>query len=283
MIAKRTAMAAVTLAGALYALPAAAETPVERGAYLVTSIAACGNCHTPKGPNGEIAGMALAGGFVVEEPGLRAVSANITPDPETGIGDWTDAQIATAIREGKRPDGTTIGPPMPFALYRTISDSDVAAIVAYLRTVKPVKNAVARSEYAFPLPPAWGPPVGAVADVPRADEVAYGAYLAGPMGHCMECHTPFTATPGVRDFENRLGAGGQEFPGPWGVSVAPNITPAGAISEWTDEQVKTAITKGVRPDGSKMFPPMGYHYYDRMSEADLDAIVAYLRSLPPRT
>ena len=277
MINRLSAAAALALASVLYVPAASAETPVERGEYLVTSIAGCGNCHTPKGPNGEIAELTLAGGFVFDEPGMKAVSANITPDPETGIGKWTDEQIATAIREGKRPDGSTIGPPMPFNLYRGLSDGDLKAMVAYLRTVKPVKNAVAKSVYEFPLPPAWGPPVGTVADVPETDKVAWGAYMAGPMGHCIDCHTPF-GKPGVRDFD-RTGAGGQEFAGPWGVSVAPNITPAGQIADWTDAQVKTAITTGTRPDGSKMFPPMGYHYYARMKESDLDAVVAYLRAL----
>jgi hypothetical protein len=73
---------------------------------------------------------------------IRAVVPNITPDPETGIGRWTDVQIATAIREGRRPDGSIIGPPMPIALYRGLSDHDLTAIVTYLRTVPLKRNAV---------------------------------------------------------------------------------------------------------------------------------------------
>jgi hypothetical protein len=111
-----------------------------------------------------IAGMELAGGRVMPlnemrtvlsniPPGdIRAVVPNITPDPETGIGRWTDAQIATAIREGRRPDGSIIGPPMPIALYRGLSDRDLMAIVTYLRTVPPKRNAVTqRSTYPFAL------------------------------------------------------------------------------------------------------------------------------------
>src|SRR3546814_13052967 len=113
---------------------------------------------------------------------------------------------------------------MPFALYRGISDGDLAAIVAYLRTVKPVRNKVAESKYDFPLPPAYGPPVDSVHDVPRDDEPANGNYLHGPVGHEVECITPMSATPGNRDFEKRSAAGGREFTGPWGVSVTGNIT-----------------------------------------------------------
>ena len=143
---RRAVLAVASCAAAFAALPAAAEeTPIERGRYLMQSIVACGNCHTPQGPDGPLPGMELAGGTPFELPGIRAYAANITPDPETGIGGWTDAQIITAIREGKRPDGTTIGPPMPIGMYRGMSDTDVKAIVAYLRSVPPVKNEVAAS------------------------------------------------------------------------------------------------------------------------------------------
>jgi mono/diheme cytochrome c family protein len=211
---------------------------------------------------------------------MTAYAPNITQDKETGIGAWTDAQIVTAIRDGKRPDGSLIGPPMPFGLYRRISDTDVAAIVAYLRTVKPVRNKVPKSAYDIPLPPAWGPSVGRVADVPRDDKVVYGAYLAGPLGHCIECHTPMVK--GHFDYESQLGAGGFQFPGPWGVSVSPNITPHGdGVAGYTDAQLKKIITTGIRPDGSRLMPPMGVGYYRNISAPDLDAIIAYLRTLKP--
>jgi mono/diheme cytochrome c family protein len=275
----RTLLGALLLALSLQAA-AQAETALQRGTYLMQSIVACGNCHTPQGPNGPLPGMELAGGLPFEEPGFVALSANITPDKATGIGNWTDAQIITAIREGKRPDGTLIGPIMPIRLYRGISDNDAKAIVAYLRSVKPVVNKVARPKYPMPLPPNDGPPVGKVADVPRSDKVAYGAYLAGPAGHCTECHSK-PAADGVPDLVNGLGAGGFPLHGPWGVSVAANITPVG-LKKYTDAQVKTLITTGVRPDGSKLKPPMGIPYYANLSAADQDALVAYLRSLPPK-
>jgi mono/diheme cytochrome c family protein len=264
----------------LIAPPAEAQPDlVARGRYLVEGIAGCGNCHTPKGPQGDVPGMDLAGGTVFDEPPFRAVASNITPDPETGIGRWTDAEVARAIREGIRPDGRVIGPPMPIELYRGISDADLAAMVAYLRTVPAVRNAVARSVYRMPLPPAYGPPVANVVG-PADDPVARGAYLAGPLGHCVECHTPMREG-GQRDW-SRLGAGGQHFPGPWGVSVARNITPhrEAGIGGWTDAQILRAVTEGVAADGRRMFPPMGYGYYARMTPRDLADLLAWLRSIP---
>jgi len=259
------------------------ESLLERGRYLMNSIVACGNCHTPQTAEGPVPGMELAGGPPLAVPGMMvAFAPNITPDPETGIGSWTDAEIAASIREGRRPDGSLIGPPMPIEQYRHMSDRDVAAIVAYLRSVPPVKNESPPSTYEIPLPPTWGPPVGAVPEPDRSDRLAYGAYLSTALGHCIECHTPL----GARgfDYENRAYAGGIPFEGPWGISVSPNITPsAQGIGSYSDEDIKRAITQGKRPDGSPLLPPMPYSYYSRMSDADLDAIVLYLRSLPPKS
>ena len=275
---RRSAVALLAAGVFAIATQAIAETPLERGTYLMRSIVACGNCHTPQGPKGPIPGMELAGGLKIEEKGFTVYTPNITPDPETGIGKWTDAQIITAIREGKRPNGTIIGPPMPIGLYRSMSDNDVRGIVAYLRTVKPVKNTPPKSQYKIPLPPSYGPPVQNVPDVPRSDKVAYGAYLAGPAGHCVECHSPM-GPKGHPDMENQLGAGGFEFFGPWGVSVSPNITPAG-IGHYSDSELKKVITTGIRPNGSRLKPPMGVAYYANMTDGDLDALIAYLRTLP---
>lgn len=278
---KRAALAG----GAAFALLAptagTAETSLERGAYLVKTIAACGNCHTAKG--GPMAANELAGGFPIKEGPIDTVTPNLTPDRETGIGGWTDRELTVAIRDGKRPDGTLIGPPMPYDMYRHLSDSDTNAMIAYLRTLKPVRNETPKSVYGMPLPPAYGPPVGSVPDVDRSDKVAYGAYLAGPVGHCMECHTTMSQQPGRRDYDNMLGAGGFTFEGPWGESVAANITPdkETGIGNWTDDQIKSAITDGVRPDGTMLRPPMAFSSYKGIRNEDLDAIVAYLRSIRP--
>jgi mono/diheme cytochrome c family protein len=268
---------------------ASAETAVERGKYLVEGVVGCGNCHTPKGPNGPVRDRALSGGPPVVEPVFTAYPSNITPDRETGIGAWTDAEIKLAIREGKRPPrsrngGTIIGPPMPIELYRGMADADLDAIVAYLRTVPAVKNVVPKSTYKIALPPAYGAPVDKPIEEPaRTDKVAYGAYMASALGHCIECHTPLGAK-GRAEFETALGAGGRIFNGPWGVSAAKNITPdmQHGLGSWSDAEIERAIRSGIGKDGHTLMPPMGYGYYATISADDMSALIAYLRSMPPK-
>ena len=129
--------AAVLLAGSAFASAsqAIAETPLERGAYLMRSIVACGNCHTPQGPKGPIPGMELAGGLKIEEKEFTVYTPNITPDPDTGVGKWTGAQLIAAIRECKRPDGSRPKPPMGVAYYANMTDRDLDWLIAYLRTL----------------------------------------------------------------------------------------------------------------------------------------------------
>lgn len=263
----------------LFMQSAHAESPLERGRYIVEVIAACGNCHTQNGPEGKVMSMHLAGGMHIIDGGMDAWTSNITQDLETGIGGWSDEQIIRVVREGIKPDGSVIGPLMPIMAYRHISDSDARAIVTYLRTVKPIKNVVKPSGYPFPLPENYGPPLGSVPGPDRGNPVEYGEYLAGPLGHCMECHSS-PGESGAPDMENSLGAGGMLFHGPWGVSASANITPSG-IGNKSDEEIKQMITTGIRADGTKMLPPMGFNYYAGLTAKDLDAIVAYLRSLPP--
>jgi mono/diheme cytochrome c family protein len=260
------------------ASPRAAEASLERGRYLVETIMACGSCHTPQGPDGPVAGLHLAGGMVFDEGVFRAVSANITSDAETGVGGWSDAGLAKAIRECIRPNGQVIGPPMPCELYHGLGDDDLYAIVAYLRTIPPIHNQPEASTYSFPLPPAYGPPVSSQSAPDRADPVAYGGYLAGPIAHCVECHTPMGAD-GRRDW-SRIGAGGSEFKGPWRISVAADLTPSG-LGDWSDAEIVTAVTKGMGRDGRQLMPPMGYGFYRGIHPEDLTAIIAYLRQLPP--
>lgn len=254
------------------------EPSVERGEYLVQGPAACGNCHTPQGPDGPDLSNEL-GGFLVEDTeAFQAWAVNITPGSR--VADWSDEELARSIREGIRPDGSIIGPPMPIGLYRGLSDDDLMSIVAYLRTVPASDNVTPSSTYNIPLPPSYGPPVESVTAPPRGVTVEYGAYLAGPVAHCMECHTTFGPTGPM--FDTHLGAGGFEFHGPWGVSVAPNITPhPDGLAGYSDDDLRTMITTGTRPDGSPMLPPMGYGYYSAMTSEDVEAIILYLRSLPP--
>jgi mono/diheme cytochrome c family protein len=256
---------------------------LERGEYLVETIAGCGNCHTPHNPDGSLdSDMALAGAFVIEEPIFRALAPNITPDIETGIGDWSEDDIVLALREGIRPDGQVLGPPMSFSWYRDMSDTDAYAIAAYLKTIPAIRNEVERSTFQIPLP-GYGPPVGNVPDVPSDDPLVYGKYLAGPVGHCMDCHT--TYVEGVIDLD-QLGRGGNVYPRIFGfewAAVSANITshPEDGLGSWTDDEIKLAITDGIHRDGSELRPAMPFELYANITDEDLDALVAYLRTLPP--
>ena len=259
------------------------EATVEYGKYLVETIAGCGNCHTPHNPDGSLdVDLSYSGAFVIDEPTFLGVAPNITPDRETGIGDWSEDDIVRAIREGVRPDGRVLSPPMSFAWYRRLADTEAYAIAAFLKTVPAISNEVEPSEIRFPLE-SWGPPVGNVPDVPRDDPVAYGEYLAGPVGHCMDCHTPFVE--GVQDL-TQIGRGGTVFEDfaifDWAIMTA-NITsdPRFGIGNWSDEEIKRAITDGVSRNGRVLRPIMPFTLYKEMTDEDLDALVAYLRSLPP--
>jgi hypothetical protein len=267
----------IALLLSLFTAPVCAESQLERGRYLVETLAGCGNCHTPRGPNGPLKDKKFAGGEIIKHADFTAVTPNITPDPQTGIGKWTDDQIALAIREGRRPDGRLLGPAMPSRSYRSLADDDVKAMIAYLRSVPPVDNPItAESRYDKPLPASWGPPVGHVNAPPKEDKIAYGNYLAGPLARCMDCHTE-PPHPGEAA---RLGAGGKEFHGPWGISVSANLTPSG-LGEWSAAEIERAIRTGVSRDGHKLFPPMPFAAYNNIADDDMAALITYLRSLPP--
>jgi mono/diheme cytochrome c family protein len=259
-----------------------ASDRLTHGRYLVETIAGCGNCHTPHLLDGSLdASMALAGAFVIEEPVFKAYARNITPDMETGIGSWSEDDIVKALREAVRPDGRVLGPPMSFHFYNKLSDNDAYAIAAYLKTVPAIRNVVPESTFQIPL--MAQPPASNVPDVPRDDPVKYGEYLAGPVGHCMDCHTTYVM--GVIDYA-QLGRGGNVYTRPfiydW-AAVSANITPhpEAGLGAWTDAEIKRAITQGVSRDGRTLLPFMPYGLYAKMQESDLDALVGYLRSIPP--
>lgn len=254
---------------------------VERGKYLMESVVACGNCHFARGDKGQpLFDKGLSGGMLFDEPPFKAYAANITPDPDTGIGKWTDAQLAKAIREGVRPDKSVIGPPMPIEFYRRFSDADLGAIIAYLRAQPSVRNAVPRSSYNIPLPPDYGPAVTNIKAPAASNKVKYGEYLAN-IGHCMECHTPRN-DKGMLEHA-RQGAGGQVFKGPWGASVSRNLTPhATGLKDWTDAQIARVIREGVDRNGQPYKPPMAFAFYKNINDTDMSALIAYLRSLKPQ-
>jgi len=277
---------AAAAAGVLAIVPPAAAADhaalVKRGEYLLNGPMACANCHTPRAPDFSLLpGMDYAGGFKLVDPAFTVYSANITPDKETGIGDWTDEEIIRAIREGKDKEGDIIFPPMPVPTYNHLSDDDAKAVVAYLRTLKPIHHEVPESKWNIPLqamPPAKGLPAP-----PKSDKVAYGGYIVTALAHCFECHT--TPGPkGVPDFAHHLGAGGFEITlAPGMVVRTPNITPdpETGIGKWSDADIKKALTEGVTPTGQHISPPMPFPWFKNMTADDLDAVVAFIRTIPP--
>jgi mono/diheme cytochrome c family protein len=284
--------------GSVAASAGAAETPLARGTYLVNGILGCGNCHTPKDAHGKpISAKELAGGgLTIATPGFTATASNITPDRETGIGSWSDADIKRALTEGIRPShvplaNAKLAPVMPVAYYKALTPSDLDAVVTYLRALPPVRNAVPSPVYKVPI--SYEPYPGAA--TPYTEEalrnpVQRGAYLAA-IGHCMECHTPFRTDAPVPDYRNSLGKGGRQFGPPvdsgfaksWQGSLSRNVTshPTAGIGGWSDEEITRAISKGIGRDGRQLQPPMPYSWYAQMDDADLTAIVAWLRTLPP--
>jgi mono/diheme cytochrome c family protein len=129
---------------------AAAQSPVERGSYLVNTIMTCGNCHTPKGPPAAVAGKDFSGGLSWDEPPFKVTASNITPDRDTGIGAWSAADIKKALLTGVRPSGVPLAPIMPSNFYGILTPGDLDGIVAYLQSLTPVKNAVPTPEYRLP-------------------------------------------------------------------------------------------------------------------------------------
>ena len=280
----RWALAAVAAVAMVGGAQAQSQSPVQRGGYLVNGILTCGNCHTPKDAGGaELTDQMHSGGVIEwDTPAFKVKGPNITPDRDAGIGAWTDAQIKTALQNGKHPDGHPLAPIMPFAFYKVFTPGDLDAVVAYLKSVPPKNNRTQPPVYKAAIHVDEVPNAGrAMSDADLRDPVKRGFYLV-TIGHCMECHTPMER--GVRLLDTSYGKGGFRFTGPFGESFSRNITShrEKGIGAWTDDEIKRAITQGVRKDGTRLKPPMGYSWYARMNDADLSAIVAYLRTVPPK-
>jgi mono/diheme cytochrome c family protein len=276
---RHLAIGLLALASSVAAAQAQNGASVARGKYLVDTVMTCHNCHTPRGPNGLAMDKALSGGARFDERPFDVYAANITSDRETGIGSWSVDDIKKLLTTGVRPNGVPVANVMPTGFYRILTDDDLTAIASYVHSLPPVSNKVPAPVYKIPLPQTAVPN----ADKPYTkadlgDKVKRGFYLV-TIAHCMECHSPLG--PKGRDFA-KMGGGGFEFKGPWGVSVSRNITSSKTkgLGAWTDAEIKRAVTQGVSRDGSKLKPPMGFEFYAKMKPEDLDDLVAYIRTVP---
>src|SRR5262245_46529576 len=275
----RTALLALALAPGLVC----GETLLERGNYLVNAVMACDGCHTPRGPGGFVMDKRFSGGSQTwDEKAYTVKGSNITPDRETGIGAWSEADLKRSLVEGVRPSGVALAPQMPFAFSRILTPRDLDALAAYVRSAAPVRNAVQPPVYKAAMHAQSIPGAEKAFDESAmGDPVKRGFYLA-TIAHCMECHS--RRPDGTQDFRNWYGKGGHEMKGPFGSVIVSNITshPKSGVGAWTDAEIKRALTQGLGRDGRAFKQPMARQgYFSKMTEADLNALVAWIRTVPP--
>ncbi|HEY3926858.1 MAG TPA: c-type cytochrome [Candidatus Koribacter sp.] len=266
-----------------------------RGKYLVEGLVQCPACHSDvdmsKRPFEPKPGLKL-GGFVFpnEEVGLPKpnliVAPNISPDPEFGAGTWKDSDFVRALRQGIGHDGRTLYPLMPYSYFRNLSDEDLAAIVVYERSVAPVHIQRPKTFLTEDMKKLFQPlpPVVHVPEPDHNDRVAYGKYLVNA-GHCDACHTP-TDDKG-NPFPDMAFSGGQELVGDWNgdgkmITVnSLNITPDASGIGYFDEAMFIDV---MRHGGFKTRPLsniMPWAFFRNLTDNDLKAIFAYLRTLKP--
>ena len=249
-----------------------------RGQYLAQGLLGCSTCHTPRDftrhgapaqANMELAGQEL------HMPGLPGIvtAPNLTPDPETGSANWTDDQIGRAIREGIKHDDTTLFPMMPYMNYRKLSDEDLASVVVYLRSLPPVRNALPPTQIKFPVNRLVNgvpePLTEAVQGPDPSNVLARGKYLT-TLG--CGCHN---------DSEKLPYAGGEVLTGPWGEVTSANLTPdPSGISYYSEETFITALRTGY-VGARELKSIMPYGEFKNLSDDDLKAIFAYLKTLTP--
>lgn len=264
-----------------------AESLVERGRYLARA-GNCVSCHTAAG------GKAFAGGLAFETPFGKLYSTNITPDPDTGIGKWTEEQFTRAVREGVRPDGAHLYPAFPYTAYTKMSDEDVSALFAYLKVIKPVNAKTPENEMSFPANQRWALGVWKTlyfdegrfeADASQSEEWNRGAYLVEGLGHCSACHSP-------RNFMGAEKASMAMTGGEYNDKVAtgeirqwsaPNLTSApNGLGPWPVEEVAAYLKTG-RNAYSETHGPMNEVIMNstrHLSDADTKAMAVYLKGLP---
>jgi len=278
LIRMLTLLAAVTVATPVIAQSGDAE----RGAYILAA-AGCVACHTvPKD------GAFLAGGRELKTDFGSFFTPNITPDPETGIGNWSDEDFIRAMKKGVSPDGGRYYPTFPYTSYTRMTRQDMLDLKAYLDTVPPVRNAVPDHDLAFPFGirasmMGWQllffDDTPFEADPTQSDAWNRGAYLVNGPGHCGECHTPRNLL-GVVDSGRPLAGNAN---GPEGDAV-PNITPhSSGIGGWSEDDIVSMLEVGLLPDGDFAGGAMTdviEESTSKLSEDDRKAIASYLLSLP---
>jgi mono/diheme cytochrome c family protein len=264
-------------------LSATAEE-ASQGAYLANA-AGCEDCHTDRGRGGQ----PYAGGRALATPFGTFYSPNITPDPETGIGRWSDEQFLRALRDGVRPDGANYFPVFPYPSFTKIADADARAIKAYLFSLPAVRQANRAHDISFPI--SWrflqnGWKLLFFSPSPfrpapeRSETHNRGAYLVTALAHCGECHTPRNWFGAMEP--DRFLAGNPD--GPDGKTV-PNITPdpETGIGNWSEEDITTLLKTGQTPEFDFVGGAMGevVRNTSRLDDSDRRAIAVYLKSLPP--
>ena len=277
--------AIAAIAAATIRAPSVAAADLTRGQYVVEALAACDNCHTPSGASGyDLTARFSGGSQTFTDKTYTVRGSNISPDKQTGVGDWTDEALRAAIAEGVGSNGQ-LAPAMPSDSYRALTRYDLASIIAFLRHARPVQAQSAPPQRSgtwtpHPLPGAEA----AFEDEALTNKIKRGLYVAS-IARCMACHSG--ETDDAPDHVNKLGAGGKMFRTPVGVAVASNISahPEKGVGAWSDAELKGAITQGVSRDGRALKPPMSSlakAHFVKMSSDDLDALVAWLRTIPAK-
>jgi mono/diheme cytochrome c family protein len=254
---------------------------VERGAYLARA-ADCMVCHTTEG------GKEYAGGLGFKLPFGTLYSTNITPDKDTGIGNYSDQDFLAAMHRGIRRDGARLYPAMPFTSYTYISDADALAIKAYLFSLPPVRAAAPENTLMFPFNQRWAmgfwsalfnPDTRFQPDTSKSPEWNRGAYLAEALAHCGECHTPRNLAFAL---DNRLKFAGAVTAGWRAFNISSDKTTG--VGAWRDDDLVSYLSIGHADGHGTASGPMGEavdHSLSKLAPEDIRAVVAYLRSVPP--
>lgn len=261
---------------------------LQRGEYLVRNVSGCLVCHSDLDPSKEglpiKAGLAGAGRPFTAEDMPWLVAPNITPDAETGAGGWTDDMIARATREGIAHDGRALFPLMPYANLRTMSDEDLASVVSYLRSLPPVRHELPKTAVPFPvnrlINGAPQPLDAPVADPDLSTPEKRGEYLV-TIASCGDCHTPRT-DKGIYLTELAFSGGntlkyGEARP----ARAATNLTPAPSGIPYYDENLFLEVIRTGRVRERQVSDVMPWGHYRNMTDEDLKAIFAYLKTLKP--